>query len=653
MSDLNAIVAPGGEQSSATENVTALTGLPSESAPTKPSSIRSSLAFAFILLAGLAIRAWIVAIPGVGHLSDMDFFRDWSRGLAQRGLGGFYESNSFCDYPPIWLLVMWGMGKLAAMLDPTASSDLIIRALLKAPACLADVAIAIVLFVQGRRMFGPSRACAAAALYLLNPITFYSSAYWGQVDSIHSLLCLGALVLAWRGRCLSAGGFAALAMLQKFQSVALVPLVILEIFRRGRFRATAMALVGAAAATAVIAAPFALTGVMDDVFHRAYVRVIGQYTDMSRSAFNLWWLAGDPEASDIAVPRSVLLAAAEGRTSFPDAGSWHLGVTWRRISLAIYSLVVAIILSLYARIPSQVHYYAAAGLLALAFFLFPTEMHERYALPAFALLPLWAVGGPWRERSFFLLSIMLMLNVAEFLPPRGIAGPIAGANLVLFVGVLLWFFVPAATAAAPQQNTPAPDEVAIRGSWVIRLFQWMTLLAIPAAAAAAAGLIYVSRAAPAIAVPHGVTWLSDLTPIQATQGWKELQRNRSVGGGPIHLGETYYVFGLGTHAPSRLTYAIPPHTAQFEAIVGINRATGGKGSILAAVDVDGKEVFTSPSLTGESDPVPVRVDVRGAKLVTLRVEPTADGQRADHADWADARFIAAGVEPPSTAPHPP
>lgn len=605
---------------------------------------RSWLTWVCVLAVGLGVRAWIALTPNIGHLSDMDFFLKWARDLQAHGIARFFSETGFCDYPPLWLLLMTAVGHVVALFDPALGNEAALRSALKAPACLADLAIAVMLFVEGRRWLGTGRAVGASALWFLNPLSWYNSSYWGQVDAIHAAFCLLSLVFVNRQRPGLAGAAAAAAMLQKFQSVALLPLIIFEIFRRARFRGLAFAAVSAIATTAILTLPFSLTGTLTEVFRRGYVNVIGQYTDLSRSAYNVWWLTGNPNASDLAIPSPIVHLVSDGRVSFPDNASWLLRINWRVFSLTVYSLVVAVVLSVYAIRPGVIGRYSAGGLLGLAFFLFPTEMHERYALPAMAFLAFWAVTGAWRERLFVLLSAMLLLNVVEFLPPGAVSPVVAGLNLLVFILILLGL----CTAARPVRE-PTPLSVAgdptYPASVIIRGFQALTAASLIGLSGLAAYVVVQASATQAVKDAPNVIYLSTLKPRMAHQGWKELQRDKSVGGSMIHLGSNMYLRGLGTHAPSTLVYDIPEGVDRFAAVVGVNRVTGGKGSAKVWVEVDGAVApdFEPVNLTGGAAPVEVNVAVAGARRLTLRADDGGDGQKADHVDWALARFVRTGA----------
>ncbi len=142
----------------------------------------------------------------------------------------------------------------------------------------------------------------------------------------------------------------------------------------------------------------------------------------------------------------------------------------------------------------------------------------------------------------------------------------------------------------------------------------------------------------------GTLYLCRLTALSVEQGWGDFMIDRSVGGGPIHLDRTY-VHGLGTHAPSKLLYAIPEGYDAFEASVGVGRSNKGKGSIVASIHLDGECAFTTSVLTGASNPVVVRIPLGSAQRLLLQADPTDDGKRFDHVDWADARFVRRQTEP--------
>jgi hypothetical protein len=144
-------------------------------------------------------------------------------------------------------------------------------------------------------------------------------------------------------------------------------------------------------------------------------------------------------------------------------------------------------------------------------------------------------------------------------------------------------------------------------------------------------------------------YLSDLKPKKAETtgflgaGWPWVA-DRTVRGQPLRLlawdGESTADKGLGTHPKTVLTYDLGGKFTRFESLVGLDAATGKRGRADVRILVDGKEISLPDLKTLAAGPaVAVRVDVRGAKELTLVVDfgPTGDVQ-AD-VNWGDARLI--------------
>ena len=109
-------------------------------------------------------------------------------------------------------------------------------------------------------------------------------------------------------------------------------------------------------------------------------------------------------------------------------------------------------------------------------------------------------------------------------------------------------------------------------------------------------------------------------------------------GRPITLNGAVYGSGLGVHAPGDVGLYLDGHCGRFTAVVGVDDEAGNSGSVTFSVVADGVAVYTSPTLTGASAPLPVDVGVAGARVVDLVVGDAGDGNGLDHADWADARL---------------
>jgi hypothetical protein len=142
------------------------------------------------------------------------------------------------------------------------------------------------------------------------------------------------------------------------------------------------------------------------------------------------------------------------------------------------------------------------------------------------------------------------------------------------------------------------------------------------------------------------TYLSDLTPFFAENGWGPYERDHSNGemaagdGHTINLNGTAYAKGLGVHARSDLRYDLGGRYSHFLADVGLDDEVLKNGSVQFLVYVDGglKPVFNSGLMRGGSTTQHVDVDVTGVNELRLLVLDGGDGNGNDHADWANARL---------------
>lgn len=115
--------------------------------------------------------------------------------------------------------------------------------------------------------------------------------------------------------------------------------------------------------------------------------------------------------------------------------------------------------------------------------------------------------------------------------------------------------------------------------------------------------------------------------------------DRNVSGSMLHSGGLLYLKGLGMHSASRLTYVLPEQYRSFQAELAIDDSTDGRGSVRFRVFVDGREKYTSPIIRGGTPPLPIAVDLSGAKRLDLIVEYADRADEQDHANWLQARLV--------------
>jgi len=133
-------------------------------------------------------------------------------------------------------------------------------------------------------------------------------------------------------------------------------------------------------------------------------------------------------------------------------------------------------------------------------------------------------------------------------------------------------------------------------------------------------------------------YLDSLEWTEATVGWGQARRNRSIQEQPMMLGGRIFHRGIGAHAKARIGFAVPAGHRTLAATIGKDQEVSG-GSVVFVVEADGREVFRSQVFRNDTPPQDILVPIAGAGQVALVVEDAGDGIGADHADWAEARLL--------------
>ena len=402
--------------------------------------VSATSALAILLLLGLVLRLAIayVLFPSSGFGSDIGTFTSWALAMVAHGPGDFYANVGFADYPPGYLYVLWLIGGLGHLLAPLANGDpgAVTAALIKVPPMLADIVVGGVLFSivrrwAGDRTDGARLGLLAAGIYVFNPVTWYDSALWGQTDAVGALVVLLAVAALVRGNSEGAAALTILAALVKPQfGIVLAPLAAGVLLHRHVLRpgsgpahrplvperlATVREwfeqergpwrLVSSATASLLVLLALLFPFGLDlPGFFELMAGTAGGYPYLSVNAYNPWALIG-----------------SEGRSALADGGGWSpdlvplfgpLPGVFVGAALLFGGFLLGWLRLLWQTDRRTI--VVAGILLALAFFVLPTRVHERYMFPIFGLLPLLAVV----DRRWLWATVAL--SAAAFINMHGV-----------------------------------------------------------------------------------------------------------------------------------------------------------------------------------------------------------------------------------------
>lgn len=416
-------------------------------APARAAGTRVAVGAVLVVLAlGLALRLIIAyLLPGSGFATDLEAFDAWARNLAAEGPYGFYQRPFFHDYTPGYLYALWFIGWLVVdVLHAQNWGDTVpfFQAFgLKVVPILADLAIgwlvhSMILELGGRRRV----ALIGAAVAVVNPISWFDSVVWGQVDSVGVVFMLLGLRELWRDRPERAAIWTVVAVIIKPQLGILIPLVAVVTIRRALWPAggggdpartgrpirilttglagyiTALALClpfGLSVIELSADPPFVRSGLLQQVAVAA-----GGYPYLTVNAYNPWALVPSDRGFSLADSSQWVcdFAGASspttvGTNSCVFGSAVYGGVPAVLIGTGLLLATVALILWIVARRPDRLTLLVGLAVLALAFFVVPTRVHERYIYPFFALgAILAAVSVRWRP-AYLVLSLATFANM--------------------------------------------------------------------------------------------------------------------------------------------------------------------------------------------------------------------------------------------------
>ena len=549
---------------------------------------------------GVALLVHLALLPNRGFTADLHAFDSWMRAALDYGVAHISE-HVWCDYLPGYLYLLKAVGLLwkgATGQPPPPFGSATQQMLLKAIPALADLGGAWVLYrIAGTRL-RPAAAAAIGISYALNPAILFNSAVWGQADSVIALLMLLAVWSIGCGRVAAGFAVAAAALMVKPQAVVIVPALALgALYVRG-WRALIAAPLAVVLASVVLLLPFFTAGRIGWVLQMVDLAV-GHFPVVSMNAHNVWWLVWGKESPHT----SDMMRFGNALFSYRALGTIMLGVM---TLLVLWRMWVG----LRTRPGEPLPVLCEAGALqVLAFYLFPTEMHERYIVPALIFLAATAIWKPRVAWVYALTSATTLLSLAcvfpEYTPVLrdSHAVPYAASTvfIALFLVLLMW----------------TPD----------RRFRDLAPILVLLCASATLGAASISLTAP--------QRLCDWSPIGWEQGWGRLQIDRSVGGRPLSVGGRTYEHGFGTHAASRISYHLNGAFRIFDTGLGIDDEANHGQKVRFRIIVDRNVLYDSGDLSGPDTLRRATVPVGGAEFLSLQVLDGGDGINSDHADWLD------------------
>jgi len=382
-----------------------------------------------LILAGLVLLLGLGVAPRVFHHYDIvDCFLPWSRASEGARPWDVYTPGAGaddCDYPPLvpYLLTAAEAGRRAVGAEEVSPLSI---TLVKLAGLLAQAGLVTLALLGLRRPLGPKAARLVAILLAVSPALFVNGALWGQFDVLLTLPLLAAVVALLHDRPVAAGALTGVALGTKLLAVVALPLLAAWIWRRHGLGPLLRASAAGAAVIALLALPHVLGGRGPAVL-KAYTGAVSYYPYRSVEAYNGWYVLDRYDMRVRGIPGPVAR-----RDDRPVVG-W---ITYRHLGLAAFSLFTLLIVLALLHRPEPRTLVWALALLFFGFFMLPTEIHERYIVPAavfVALLAPLSRRGAWLFAGVTLTATVNQgIGLVRALPWREIvAGALTTADLAL------------------------------------------------------------------------------------------------------------------------------------------------------------------------------------------------------------------------------
>lgn len=388
-----------------------------------------------IVLGAALLLKLILAASYEGHGTDMTCFSAWSDMIFKDGFWNFYHSDSFTDYPPGYMTILWGVGALRSIFSLDVATG-IGRCVIKLVPILFDLGAGVLLYRMAKNKFSEVSSLLLAVTYVLNPVVVLDSSAWGQVDGVFTFFILLVCYFCMEKKRIPAYFTFVAGVLIKPQMLMFAPILIwtiieqvfVEGFDKKKILHELIGGLSAIAAMVVFTLPFGI----DKVFAQ-YLKTLGSYPYCTINAYNFWALRGENWQSQL--------------NTFLGIPAYVWGYLAIVVSVALSGFIF------YKLKEDKSRYFISMAVLMCNMFLFSVRMHERYLFPAVVLMMAAFLMKPTKELFFSYVgfSVVHFLNVGHVLyayieenqntyPQKSLVGITSLLTLLLFAYLLYAVF---------------------------------------------------------------------------------------------------------------------------------------------------------------------------------------------------------------------
>ncbi|MFH2019449.1 MAG: phospholipid carrier-dependent glycosyltransferase [bacterium] len=350
--------------------------------------LHSSKLFLILFILAVVVRVYGVFQPAQPY--DIGTYGAWGNIMLDRGPSAFF-SSTWSDYLPLPIYFCSFVVSLSNFFH--LSFSLVFKLMVS----LLEMGLLLAIW----RVVKTPRKWFLFPLLILSPALIGDSAYWGQLDTIPSLLALLSLVIlsSLRPQHLSrrtiwySAFLFGIAVAFKPIILLILPVIIIILWKLSPFQLIPFAFVSFIT--------FLLPALPVDFFHPLYFLITksleqaSTYPNTTINAWNLW---------------SILPL----HNSWPPDNQSIFTLSAHNLGLLIFAVLAFSLFRAWRRHQFQRKYlFKVIAVLFLIFYSFTTRMHERHLFFGLPFLALAALNEPWLLIPSLLLTITFTLNLTS------------------------------------------------------------------------------------------------------------------------------------------------------------------------------------------------------------------------------------------------
>lgn len=348
--------------------------------------IKISKENAHVLIIGLLIIGFLLRTASAliidGQPFDISTFRGWAN-TASSNLLKVYQNKSSVDYPPLYIYVLYIIGKLSKV---SILGNYYVL-LLKMPSIITDILSGYLIYKISKTRVSKEIGIILAAAYIFNPAVIINSTIWGQVDSFFTLIIMLALFFLSEDKIIFSTIFFILAVLMKPQGMIFLPILLFAYIKGRDIKIILKSVITGIITGLIVIIPFSMSQGIMWIF-KLYISEASEYQYASDNAFNFYSLIGANHTNYF----STLFIF-----------DYH---TWGMIAIVLVTILSGYI---YIKGEGKSAIFLATLVEVVGVFNFSVGMHERYMFTAVAISILAYMY--FKDRRLLILSAVFTLTI--------------------------------------------------------------------------------------------------------------------------------------------------------------------------------------------------------------------------------------------------